>query len=118
MNFEESNQSSHVAVDGNVGALLDEQRLIASLDALQPRKQQQKALQFSKAYPAIERAISRAVPQKQIVSELAKSGLHLSMGGFRSMLDAEREQRSENGDCVCCENCGAKLPRKDDVITP
>lgn len=117
MNVEKSNQSSHTEVDGNVGAPLDEQYLIASLDALQPRKQQQKALQFSKAYPAIERAISRGVPQKQIVSELAKSGLHLSMGGFRSMLDAEREQRSENGDCVRCEHCGAKLPREDEVIT-
>ncbi|CAR52900.1 MULTISPECIES: hypothetical protein [Burkholderia] len=92
----------------------DAQRLVESLDALQPSKQQQKVLLFEKAYLAIERAIGREVPQKQIVEELEKSGLRLSMGGFRSLLEAERKQRKETGERVRCERCGSNLPHVND----
>ncbi|WP_227743215.1 hypothetical protein [Burkholderia cenocepacia] len=68
----------------------------------------------SKAYLAIERAIGREVPQKQIVEELEKSGLRLSMGGFRSLLEAERKQRKETGERVRCERCGSNLPHVND----
>lgn len=93
-------------------AAADGQSLIEMLDALQPGRQQQKALLFAKAYPAIERALAREVPQKQIIAELEKSGLHLSVGGFRSMLEAERKSLAENGERVRCEHCGSNLPRE------
>lgn len=102
-----SRQSHLTVTENNTNA----QRLIESLDSLQPSKQQQKILLFEKAYPAVERAIGREVPQKQIVEELEKSGLRLSMGGFRSLLEAERKQRKENGERVRCEHCGSNLPR-------
>lgn len=92
----------------------DAERLIEQLDALQPGKQQQKSVLFQKLYPGIERALAREVPQKTIITELAKMGLHLSMGGFRSLLDVERKQRNENGERVCCERCGSNLPRAGD----
>ncbi|MDR6202498.1 hypothetical protein [Paraburkholderia graminis] len=97
-----------------VSAPDDAQRLIEQLDALQPGKQQQKTLQFQKLYPAIERALAREVPQKAIITELEKMGLHLSVGGFRSLLEVERKLRTESGDRVCCEHCGSNLTREGD----
>lgn len=100
-------------IDNNQArAATDEQSLIEMLDALQPGKQQRKTLLFQKAYPAIERALAREVPQKQIISELERSGLHLSVGGFRSMLEGERKSRAENGERTRCEHCGSSLPRE------
>lgn len=100
--------------DSNAIAPPDVERLIEQLDALQPGKQQRKVLLFQKAYPAIERAIGREVPQKQIVAELENLGLSLSLGGFRSLLEAERKQRKENGERVRCEQCGSNLPHVGD----
>lgn len=93
-------------------ASVDAERLIEQLDTLQPGKQQQKSQLFEKLYPGIERALARAVPQKAIIAELEKMGLHLSMGGFRSLLDAERKQRDTSGERVRCEHCGSNLPRE------
>lgn len=87
----------------------DGQNLINRLDALQPGKQQQKSMLFQKLYPAVERALSRQVPQKTVVAELDSMGLRLSLGGFRSLLEAERKERSANGERVSCAHCGAKL---------
>jgi hypothetical protein len=84
----------------------DEEALIEKLNALQPGKHQQKAWLFEKAYPGIESALSRQVPQKSIVAQLEEFGLELSMGGFRSMLEATRKQRKERGDSVRCPGCG------------
>ena len=75
---------------------VDEARLIQQIEALQPSKQLQKLRLFEKLYPVIQSALAREVPQKAIVAELAKAGLQLSMGGFRSMLMAMREQRPES----------------------
>lgn len=94
----------------------DAQRLIDQIDALQPSKQQQKTLRFQNLYPSIERALAREVPQKAIVTELEKTGLHLSMGGFRSLLEAERKERNQNGERVRCERCGSNLPRAGDDV--
>jgi hypothetical protein len=93
---------------------IEADELLKALDALQPGKQQQKSLLFQKLYPAIERALAREVPQKAIIAELEKMGLHLSMGGFRSLLEVERKLRTENGQRVCCEHCGSNLPREGD----
>jgi hypothetical protein len=88
------------------------ERLIEQLDALRPGKQQQKAALFEKLYPAIERALAREVPHRSIMAELEKMGLRISMGGFRSLLNAERKQRDETGERVRCEHCGSNLPRE------
>ncbi|MCO5399755.1 hypothetical protein [Ralstonia soli] len=90
--------------------LANAEQLIEQLDALQPGKQQQKTTLFRKLYPAIERALAREVPQKAVIAELTTRGLPLSMGGFRSLLEAERKQRAEQGEYVCCEFCGSVLP--------
>ncbi len=74
---------------------IDEAHLIQQLEALQPSQQLQRAQLFEKLYPAIKSALARKVPQKAIVAELAKAGLHLSMGGFRSLLAAMDEQRPD-----------------------
>ncbi|RQT68247.1 hypothetical protein [Burkholderia cepacia] len=100
--------------DSNAIVPADVERVIEQLDALQPSKQQRKVVLFQKAYPAIERAIGREVPQKQIVAELENFGLSLSMGGFRSLLEAERKQRKENGERARCEHCGSTLPHVGD----
>lgn len=112
MNLNTSIEHQPTITADKAGATADGQRLMEMLDALQPGKQQQKILLFQKAYPAIERALAREVPQKQIIAELEKSGLHLSVGGFRSMLEAERKSRTENGERVRCEHCGSNLPRE------
>lgn len=100
-------------IDATVSA--DADWLIKQLDALQPGKQQQKNLLFQKLYPGIERALAREVPQKEILGTLESLGLHLSMGGFRSLLEAERKQRLEKGDGMRCEHCGTILPRSADM---
>lgn len=58
----------------------------------------------------VERAMNRDVSQKVIVSHLGAKGLQLSMGGFRSMLEAERTSRAQTGDHFRCESCGSILP--------
>lgn len=88
----------------------DVQDLIKQLDALQPGKQQQKSLLFLELYPGIERALARKVPQKTVIRELEKMGLSLSMGGFRSWLEAERKRRCESGESVRCQHCDSILP--------
>lgn len=88
----------------------DEQELIARLDGLQPGKKQQKHELFLSLYPGIERPISRRVPLKAIVTELEAMGSKLSLGGFRALLDAERERRSGEGECPRCPQCGSSLP--------
>lgn len=82
-------------------------QLIDLLDALQPGKQQQKTLLFQKLFPAIERALDRDVPQKTILSELKAMGLSLSMGGFRSLLESEKNNQIESGERIQCETCGS-----------
>jgi len=93
----------------------DTELMIEQLDALRPGKQQQKTLLFQRLYPAIERALAREVPQKTIIAELEKMGLHLSVGGLRSQLEAERKQRDETGERVCCQQCGSRLPHDNDI---
>ena len=82
-------------------------QLIDLLDALQPGKQQQKTLLFQKLFPAIERALDRDVPQKTILSELKAMDLSLSMGGFRSLLESEKNNQIESGERIQCETCGS-----------
>lgn len=103
--------SAHTPTHDDSGTIVpaDMLRLIEQLDALQPGKQQQKTAQFQKLYSAIERALARNVPQKTVVAQLANMGLPLSIGGFRSLLEAERKQRNERGEYVHCEHCGSVL---------
>ncbi|MGB8417679.1 hypothetical protein [Paraburkholderia sp.] len=84
--------------------------LMAALDALGPSERQKKNDQFQRAYPAIERALSRKVPQKTLLAELDRCGLGMSMGSFRQMLESERKARAERGEGICCEHCGSLLP--------
>lgn len=99
---------------GNI-ASVDVQHLIERIDELLPGKQRQKTAQFQKLYPAIERALGRDVPQKTVVAQLANMGLPVSMGGFRSLLEAERRQRIERGECAHCKHCGSVLPASIDT---
>lgn len=108
MNPITSSQTQSIVTDNQE----DAQRLIEQLDALQPSKQQQKYMLFEQLYPAVERALARQVPQKTVVAELGKMGLHLSIGGFRSLLEVERKQRNENGERELCPLCGANLLRE------
>lgn len=101
--------------DSGTIASVEVQHLIEQIDELQPGKQRQKTAQFQKLYPAIERALGRDVPQKTVVTKLANMGLPVSMGGFRSLLEAERKQRIERGECVHCERCGSALPASSDT---
>ncbi|MFM0335019.1 hypothetical protein [Paraburkholderia fungorum] len=87
----------------------DDHALIASLDALMPGERQQKIDKFQQAYPAIERALDRKVPQKKIVDELKRNGLDLSLGGLKAMLADERKRRKQAGDEVVCAHCGRAL---------
>jgi hypothetical protein len=84
-----------IKTNGNDLVNVDEALLIQQIEALQPSKQLQKIRLFEKLYPVIQDALAREVPQKAIVAELAKAGLHLSMGGFRSLLAVMREQQPE-----------------------
>lgn len=108
----DSKYDSEVTIPGN-----PEQQLIEQLDALQPSKQQQKAVLFQKLYPAIERALAREVPQKTIVAQLKQMELQLSMGGFRSMLEAERKLHAEKGECLYCAHCGSPIPTSKEQAT-
>lgn len=92
-------------------------QLIEELDALQPSKQQQNVVLFKELYPAVERALSRQVSQKSIVSSLEVKGLKISMGGFRSLLEAERASRAKTGDYLRCECCGSMLPATSQADT-
>lgn len=91
------------------------QQFIDQLDALQPCEQQKNTAHFQRLYPGIERALSRKVPQKQLVSHLEKMGLKLSIGGFRAQLKAEQDRRKECGDVLPCSLCGSPLPHQSNT---
>lgn len=94
---------------------LTTQQFIDQLDALQPCAQQKNTAHFQKLYPAIERALSRKVSQKQLVSQLETMDLKLSIGGFRAQLKAEQDRRKECGDVLPCSLCGSLLPHTEKV---
>jgi len=100
-------------IDG--GAHPKTEAVIARLHALQPGKAQLKNGRFQELFPAIEQALARGVPQKSVVNELAKSDLSMSMGGFRSLLEAERKRRAELGDTLCCDSCGSLINNPDQL---
>lgn len=89
---------------------IDVDQLIVAINALEPGKLQRTASLFQKLYPAIEQSLARKVAQKKIVESLEQYGLHLSLGGFRSLMEAERKKRKDGNDEVCCSTCGAALP--------
>ena len=89
---------------------IDVDQLINAINALEPGKLQRTASLFQQLYPTIEQSLARKVAQKKIVESLEQYGLHLSLGGFRSLLEAERKKRRDGNDEVRCLKCGAALP--------
>jgi|UPI00068E0E9E DNA-directed RNA polymerase subunit RPC12/RpoP len=85
---------------------LDEQ--IASIDALGTSAQQQKRDRFRELYEAIERALLRKTPTKELLARLRQLGLHLSISTFHKLLEAERKEREERGEIVRCKYCGSR----------
>lgn len=87
----------------------DADEILTALDALHPGEQQLKNALFTKAYPGVLRAISRKVPQKEILATLSRSGLKLHPIRYRDLLEAEHKLRNERGERICCEVCGSML---------
>lgn len=88
-------------------AMDDDSALIAALDALESSGRHTKIARFRRALPAIERALARKVPQKQVLDELNRSGLSLSMATFKAMLSRERQE--QGSDRPLCEHCGSPI---------
>lgn len=91
---------------------VDAESLVEAINALPPGKLQQKTNMFQRLYPEIEHALAREVPQKDLVNLLKQKGLPLSLGGFRSLLEAERKQRADGNEAVRCPHCNSALPRR------
>jgi hypothetical protein len=66
--------------------VIDNETLIIGLDTLMPSER-----------------------QKKIVEYLQHNGIKLSLGGFKAMLEAERERRKQIGDVAICDHCGQPL---------
>lgn len=80
------------------GGQIDVEQLIAEINALEPGKRHQNVLRFRQMYPAIEDALNRKVVQKKLLASCEKRGLHISLGGFRALLIAERKRREAGED--------------------
>ena len=94
----------------NSESKFDTDRAIAGISELQPGKLHQKAILFRKLFPVIEEALARNVPQKHIVDFLKKEGLSLSIGGFRSLLEAERKHQKTHERTASCMLPSAAQP--------
>lgn len=105
----------HSIVDSTV---YDGEELLKALDALQPADSQKKIALFGKIYPGIVRAISRKVPQKDILDMLKRTGLKLNPVRYRAMLEEEQKLRNEKGDRICCDKCGAFLSSEQETDLP
>ncbi|WP_293778506.1 hypothetical protein [uncultured Oxalicibacterium sp.] len=97
---------------------LDINSVTKKLAALAPAGQQQKIHAFQQLYIGVEETLARNVPQKSIIALLQTEGLSLSLGGFRSLLNAERERRKSQGDLPCCSMCNSVLPRIQSESSP
>lgn len=103
-----------MSTDKSMQGDVDVDGLIAAIHALKPGRVQTNALLFHDLYPAIEQSLARRVSQKEIVESLKQFGLHLSLGGFRALLEAERKRRADGNESVRCKTCGAILPHQLD----
>lgn len=71
---------------------------------------------FIEAYPIIEQHLACKVSQKVVLAKFnAAYGHAIHPPRFRTMLEAERKRRSENGEGVMCPACGQQLHRVDEV---
>jgi len=82
---------------------------IASIDALGASAQQQKRERFVDLYEAVERALLRKTPVKELLAQLRQLGLNLSISTFNKMLEAERTEREAHGEIVHCKHCDSEL---------
>lgn len=96
---------------------VDVERVLSAIKALQPGKLKKKTQLFQQFYPEIERALARDVPQKELVDMLKKEGLPMSMGGFRTQLEAERKRRHDGNDLVICDHCGSTITPSTEECT-
>ncbi|KVG14172.1 hypothetical protein [Burkholderia thailandensis] len=76
---------------------IDQDSLIAALDALQPNARQQKEDHFRRALPSILAAEKRGVPRSTIVRALKEQGLSLSVGGYKALYDKVTRDVPEGG---------------------
>lgn len=76
---------------------IDQDSLIAALDALQPNARQQKEDLFRKALPSILAAEQRGVPRSTIVKALKEQGLSLSIGGYKAIYDKVTSALADGG---------------------
>jgi hypothetical protein len=90
--------------------------LIAALDALGPSGRHTKIARFRQALPAIERALARKIPQRQILDELNRLGLSLSIATFKTMLSKERQEQKTG--YVVCEHCGSSITESRPIDEP
>lgn len=91
-----TDNTSNVGVS-TVPNKIDEDSLIAALDALQPNARQQKEDLFRKALPSIVAAEKRGVPRGAIVKALKGQGLSLSIGGYKALYDKVTTEDGKNG---------------------
>jgi hypothetical protein len=68
-----------------------------ALEQAVPTKNTRRKQAFEKLLPMIESALTRKVPQKQVVAILAGFGLKLSAGTFKSLLKEAQSNRAEGG---------------------
>ncbi|MDD2976610.1 hypothetical protein [Aquabacterium sp.] len=80
------------------GGQIDVEQLIADINALKPSKRHQNVLMFRQMYAAIEKSLERNVTQKELLASCVHHGLHISLGGFRALLLAERKRREAGED--------------------
>jgi hypothetical protein len=67
---------------------------------------------FVEAYPIIEKHLACKVSQKTVLATFNSAYGHaIHPPRFRTMLEAERKRRSQNGEEVVCATCGQQLHR-------
>lgn len=76
---------------------IDIDAAIKALSAAMPTKNAQRRQAFEKLLPSIEGALARKVPQKQVIATLARSGLKLSVGTFKKLLQEVRTKSAKEG---------------------
>ena len=74
---------------------IDFEGILAALEAANPTKKAVRKEAFARLFPTIESAISRNIPQKQILKILADKGLKLSAATFKKLLEETRKNQRE-----------------------
>lgn len=77
---------------------VDAPTLISAINGLQPSERDRRRKLLEEALPSIQEALARGVSKSDLLAELKRQGVELSVGGFNAMLKKGEPGQENDGD--------------------